>query len=663
MLNSPNEILIKLSICLNQKRHKEAVHLLKLFDRNFRGIPLTPEIIFSRLYLEAELAIRTGIINDTLNNIKNHIKIFNSFPELKFKLLLKAGQIETMSNKMGISTHYFTEALGLAEEIGDSFLIAIAYQHISKMFAPLYTGLSLYFIRKAEIKFKNSNRDMEAYICQMERALIYSVYVRTRQIDDKIEKILISESKKIVAMVFNENLNEFEEKHCRYIRAFVNKDEKELLELIEGLKDIDALPIKCKYEEMYIGICAEKGLWTEADAIFQSYMKDCMAYHISKENVRTHIQALKEIIKNKKPANFIPFHLIRNIDSSPNLFDILDHYALADEIWSLDKGNFRVLFPSYEQEGKFEAIEMPDGSLRLFPCGLAFNVFYRGQSIYYDKSYPSIFREDVSEAQRFVERIKYEELKRLINEYPITLYFKQGFVFKTPEGEKPIQFSVDALALAQHYGIRTELMDLTSDKFVAAFFATTRCINDTYFPITDNPKEQGVFYRYCESIPNYSKLSAVGLQPFSRPGEQCGYVYKLKKGENFNDLVTSKDFFEHNATVSEFIFNYTNRSKKLFPESILTKHAKEIAFSKTFSFWAFKEAKNEFYPNFPDEILYNYLKEENVKLKENLTFRFTEEEKILCEKEWKETGYKNTVSKIICRFIYKNDNLKVGNRK
>ena len=43
------------------------------------------------------------------------------------------------------------------------------------MFAPLYTGLSLYFIRKAELKFKNSNRDMEAYICQMERALIYSV--------------------------------------------------------------------------------------------------------------------------------------------------------------------------------------------------------------------------------------------------------------------------------------------------------------------------------------------------------------------------------------------------------------------------------------------------------------------------------------------------------
>ena len=121
MLNSPNEILIKLSTCLNQKRHKEAVHLLKLFDRNFRGIPLTPEIIFSRLYLEAELALRTGIINDTLNNIKNHIKIFNSFPELKFKLLLKAGQIETMSNKMGISTHYFTEALGLAEEIGDIF--------------------------------------------------------------------------------------------------------------------------------------------------------------------------------------------------------------------------------------------------------------------------------------------------------------------------------------------------------------------------------------------------------------------------------------------------------------------------------------------------------------------------------------------------------------
>lgn len=49
MLNSLNEILIKLSTFLNQKRHKEAFYLLKLFDRNFSGIALTLEIIFPDL--------------------------------------------------------------------------------------------------------------------------------------------------------------------------------------------------------------------------------------------------------------------------------------------------------------------------------------------------------------------------------------------------------------------------------------------------------------------------------------------------------------------------------------------------------------------------------------------------------------------------------------
>lgn len=51
-------------------------------------------------------------------------------------------------------------------------------------------------------------------------------------------------------------------------------------------------------------------------------------------------------------------------------------------------------------------------------------------------------------------------------------------------------FHYSYLSRAQHYGIKTELMDITTDKFVAAFFATTDCKDDVYTPIVDKREEK-----------------------------------------------------------------------------------------------------------------------------------------------------------------------------
>lgn len=65
--------------------------------------------------------------------------------------------------------------------------------------------------------------------------------------------------------------------------------------------------------------------------------------------------------------------------------------------------------------------------------------------------------------------------------------------------QHPINLSCDALALAQHYGSPTELLDLTVDKWVAAFFACTKYDSktDTYRP-TDERDGNGVFYSYSD---------------------------------------------------------------------------------------------------------------------------------------------------------------------
>jgi hypothetical protein len=646
--------LNEISSSLNSNNHPLALRLLNEFDKEYMNRSMPIELIFRRIYMSAELSLRLGKPDKSLHEISTWIDIFNCEPNLKFKLLLKAGRLESLTNRHGISPKYYTEALGLAESLEDMSLIAKAYSAISHMFAIRYPGLAIYFLRKAEIYFSELGELKSFSLCRMERALICYAITKTRDISDEEMKCLLDESRHIVSAFDTNGLNCHEIRYCRYIKAFVLSNEQELYELITELKDIEALPDKCRYEEIYIGICIEKGLWDEAHMMLAQYTKDAMAYHAEVPELKAKLAELSRIINCKAQTIYIPFYLQKSAADPMTMFDILDHYSLEDEFWALNNDSIRCLFPSYAQEDKFEAIKMPNGICKLFPLGLAFNVYYRGQSKYYEKAFASIFRDDMTPAKQFVERIRYEELSHCIDDYPKSQFFQNDFYLIYPDKTtEPIKFSVDKLALAQHYGIRTELMDLTTDKFVAAFFATTICKDGVYYPITENTDEKGVFYRYSERIPNHVSLSAVGLQPFSRPGEQKGLVYRMEQGQNFNDIVISKDFFEQNADVSQFIFNYTNRSKKLFPEDPLTKHAEQIVESKILSTDAYLKAKEEFYADTPDDTLMGYLDTENIKLTDNINFSFTAEEKAKCQRDWSENECQRVSDKIITRLCYK----------
>ena len=210
-----------------------------------------------------------------------------------------------------------------------------------------------------------------------------------------------------------------------------------------------------------------------------------------------------------------------------------------------------------------------------------------------------------------------------------------------------MELSIDKMALAQHYGICTELMDFTVDKFVAAFFACTQYneVDDTY---SINDKEgDGCFYHYVEKNVHsaMSQFRAVGLQPFSRPGEQAGYVLPMNVSDNLNDMVVAIHF-THNRKVSEFIFNYTNRSKKLFPKSILDEKAMIIENSRAFSAKAYEMAKKEFYPAESDDVLMGYLRDENKLLCETPIVAFSSQEIDDFHKEWVKGGMDDFLEKL-----------------
>lgn len=645
---------------LNRCDHENAYRLIQEFCRECTNADLPIITVLGWLQAYCEWGIRTGGYKEALVILHANIKSFESAPELKFELLLNGARLKCMDNQIGVSSDLSIKALGLAEELGDYSLIARAYMQIASMFAKKHHGLSIYFYRKAERIYEEAKDSHQRDIVRMERAFLNSTACRilkTLHSNHNNLDRLQQEAEEIIAKIDLSNLNKFEQRHLRYYQAVIFRDIKALRCLIEEIEPLDALPDKCRYKDMFIGICMEQGKFELVNEIADSFIADKKALYGGSLEIEDLAQKLHQAIEARKPLQFLPAFIPKSTVTDATLLDILDNYALMDEIWELDKSVFRMMFPGVRQEGLFEPVVMPDGICRLTPLSPAFNVYYRGQSRQFSPSKASLFRNGMTEAARFVERLKYVEFRKIIEEYPLTNFLRNTIVATAPDKKSHhIPLAIDHLALAQHYGIKTELLDITTDKFVAAFFATTDCKDDVYTPIVDNREERGVLYRY--SIPPWEmfpdkepRLRAVGLQPFSRPGEQCGMVYPMRDNEDFEKVATSIETFRHDRTVSEFVFNYTNRGRKLFPDSSIQSHATKIVNSTVFSYDAFCAVKKEFYTDCPAEQLLNYISECGITLVENIDFGFTQDEKDACTKYW-QTNSDKFLSRIRIRWCY-----------
>ena len=355
------------------------------------------------------------------------------------------------------------------------------------------------------------------------------------------------------------------------------------------------------------------------------------------------------------------------INRLPTIIDILEEISLGEEIWNLEDGPLRMCFPNHYQEGMFDFVAMPDGTSQLWPISIGVNNYYRGQSSYYPKCYPSLYRPGMTDVNRFVARLRTCELQILMEQYPLWDIFNHGTMVTMPDGSQhPVILSCDELALAQHYGLPTELLDLTVDKWVAAFFACTKYDSktDTYRP-TDEGDGYGVFYSYSDvpdvdSITDYTKkkLRAVGLQPFARPGEQAGYVLKMEEGQNFTRMSWRKIKFRHDRKASELVFNYTNRAKKLFPKSPLEMKAAIIKETNDISFAAFDMAQSIYFSDVSEKTLEQWLDDSNIRLVEKPIVSFSDGEKEEFYQEWKRNE-KRFYSQINVRFTLELDKKEV----
>ncbi|MFR9530823.1 MAG: FRG domain-containing protein [Rikenellaceae bacterium] len=233
---------------------------------------------------------------------------------------------------------------------------------------------------------------------------------------------------------------------------------------------------------------------------------------------------------------------------------------------------------------EFECIRLNNGQIVHLPTNANFTL-YRGQNEKHDTCVPSLYRSEISEDEIFVKNLQITEFELMLRQHSVVkCYFEYN------------NLRVDYRGLAQHYGLDTDLLDLSSNIDVALFFAT--CVydkaTDLYYAQHDDKCYTGVIYVYPimqDIFANYqnssvfeNKLQVIGMQAFKRPMLQHGFSYQLNRGESLRAIAYT---FDYTRDDSLRYFNKFDEGNALWIKDDLSKRTKLLLSSKIFSSDAF----------------------------------------------------------------------------
>lgn len=248
-------------------------------------------------------------------------------------------------------------------------------------------------------------------------------------------------------------------------------------------------------------------------------------------------------------------------------------------------------------EGSFEAVYTGRGEEKcLIPEVGTLHFLYRGQNRESVPCLPSIYRNNPSEAQIFLNRMRLVSFKHLLNSHPVVSEFFNKHNFK-----------INTEGLAQHYGIRTSVLDLTSNLDIALFFAVCKYNSSTdgYEFFDDGKEHDAILYIFSPILDNEPSpsihfdeylnhnITPIGLQAFPRPGAQQGYSLRLRKGESVKAWMYR---FTFTCADSKHYYDLFESGEKIWIKDYLIDKTKMIASQTRFSYSTFDETFEAYRP-------------------------------------------------------------------
>lgn len=234
--------------------------------------------------------------------------------------------------------------------------------------------------------------------------------------------------------------------------------------------------------------------------------------------------------------------------------------------------------------------------------------YFRGENAFYGSSKPGLFRgrkKSRSKDEVLIDMLKYDECGLLLDNFNAIRFWDRS--------------SVNYLALFQHYGLKTEMIDITSDLMTALFFACCKYVDGRWYPLdnediakSDSRKQvssnggdsrYGIIYRARTEIMDMEyevngsndsyQIIPIGYQPFMRCSNQYGYMMRVTSEDYdmYKDKKFEKFKFRLTAVFCQWVYDEMEQGHKAYPNNDIPnieKYIKNINSTDKFSEAAIK---------------------------------------------------------------------------